>query len=149
MVAVKSDTPFSVRPLHEYFAAEITGLDLLQPLDEQTFQAVLSAFDEHSVLVFPGQTLSNEAHVAFSERFGPLETMLKGSAVKGPNFAAISNVDPDTDQIFAPDDHRMVRSYSNELWHTDSSFKAVSAWASLLHAKEAVSYTHLTLPTSG
>ncbi|MBT6276635.1 MAG: TauD/TfdA family dioxygenase, partial [Chromatiales bacterium] len=74
--------------------------------------------------------------VAFSRRFGTLETMLKGSVGTGSPFAGITNVDPQTDTILAPADHRMKRQYSNELWHTDSSFKKLSAWASLLYAKE-------------
>ena len=33
-------------------------------------------------------------------------------------------------------------------WHTDQIFTPVPAMATMLYAKEAVSYTHLTLPTN-
>jgi alpha-ketoglutarate-dependent 2,4-dichlorophenoxyacetate dioxygenase len=127
---------FSLQPLHALFGAQVTGIDLTSTPSDAVMEEVIAALDEYSVLVFSDQVLSNEQHVAFSERFGPLEIMLKGSAGDGSPFAGITNVDPDTNEIFAADDHRMQRNYSNELWHTDSSFKAVSAWVSILHAKE-------------
>jgi alpha-ketoglutarate-dependent 2,4-dichlorophenoxyacetate dioxygenase len=125
-----------IEPLHPLFAARVTGIDLSTTLTEAQYAEVLAALDRYSVLVFPEQAIDNAAHVRFSEWFGPLERMLKGSVGNGSAFAGITNVDPETDAIFTADDHRMQRQYSNELWHTDSSFKAVSAWISLLHAKE-------------
>ncbi len=125
-----------LKPLHPMFAAEVRGLDITRPLSDAEFAEVLAAFDEYCVLVWPDQPLDNDSQVAFSERFGPLERMLKGAVGDGSPFAGITNVDPKTNEIFGPNDHRMKRQYSNELWHTDSSFKAVSAWVSLLHARE-------------
>ena len=126
----------TVRPLHPLFAAEVTGIDLTQPLPDDVFAEVAAAFDEHSVLVFPGQKLDNDRQIAFSRRFGELEVMLKGVVGEDRHLAGISNVDPKTNQIIPADHPRMLRQYGNELWHTDSSFKPVSAKASLLHGRE-------------
>src|SRR2546422_4838213 len=53
-----------------------SGVDLGEPLDTATFQQILDAFQEYSVLVFHGQRLTDETQMAFSRRFGPLETTI-------------------------------------------------------------------------
>ena len=67
-------SPLTISPLHPLFAAEVSGVDLTRPLDDPTFERIAAAFDEHSVLVFHGQALTDEEQMAFSERWGPLET---------------------------------------------------------------------------
>ncbi len=126
----------AVRRLHPLFAAEVTGVDLTAPPTDAVFAEIAAAFDEHSVLVFPGQRLDDKQQLAFARRFGDLEVLQKGAIGERTLLAGISNVDPETDEIIPADDPRLLRQYSNELWHTDSSFKRVSARASLLHARE-------------
>src|SRR5712691_1057323 len=67
----------TVTPVHPAFAAEVSGVDLTQPLDDATFERIAVAFDDHSVLVFRGQALSDAQQMAFSERWGPLETTVR------------------------------------------------------------------------
>ena len=126
----------TVRRLHPLFAAEITGVDLTTPLAEPAFAEIAAAFDAHAVLVFPGQRLDDAGQLAFARRFGDLEVLQKGAIGERTLLAGIGNVDPATDDIIPADDPRLLRQYSNELWHTDSSFKRISARASLLHARE-------------
>jgi alpha-ketoglutarate-dependent 2,4-dichlorophenoxyacetate dioxygenase len=126
----------STKPLHEHLAAEIHGVDIAGGVDDETFSEIEAAFDEHSVVVFPDQRISNQQLMDFSVRFGELETMLKGFNGKHSYLAYIGNVDPKTNEIIAADDARMQRQFSNELWHTDSSFKPIGARASLLHGRE-------------
>jgi taurine dioxygenase len=52
--------------------AEVRGLDLSQPLDGPTVEAVLHAWYTHQVLVFRNQTLNDAQLVAFSRHFGEL-----------------------------------------------------------------------------
>jgi alpha-ketoglutarate-dependent taurine dioxygenase len=66
-------TTLTITPAHPAFAAEIGGVDLTQLLDDATFERIAVAFDDHSVLVFRGQALSDAQQMAFSERWGPLE----------------------------------------------------------------------------
>ena len=66
--------PIAIRQLTPVFGAEITQVDLTQPLDDATFAAVEDAFETYSVLVFPKQNLNDESQIAFSSRFGTLET---------------------------------------------------------------------------
>ena len=64
----------TVRQLTPVFGAEITHVDLTRPLDDATFAEVEKAFETYSVLVFPRQNLNDERQIAFSKRFGALET---------------------------------------------------------------------------
>jgi alpha-ketoglutarate-dependent 2,4-dichlorophenoxyacetate dioxygenase len=124
--------------VHPRFGARITGIDLRRPLDDVTFKTVLDAFNEYSVLVFPGQGLTDAQQIAFSERFGPLEQTI-GSIAHNPNvkpeISFIANVDPDGNLI-DPTDKRVIYHSANQMWHTDSSFKRVPALASALSGRE-------------
>ena len=130
----------NVTPLHPNLGARVEGVELTS-MDEGTRKAVFDAFQEHSVLVFPGQHLTDESQMAFSERlFGPLETTLKATGKEDrlhPKLVDLSNIDPDHDtKLMGWDDRRMIYQSGNQLWHTDSSFKPVPAMASLLSGRE-------------
>jgi len=123
---------------HPLFVAEVFDIDLTRPLRGETIEALKEAFNEHSILLFRNQDITDEQQIAFSERFGPLERMLIGSQGEGTPIAILSNVDPATDRIIPADDKRMIRNICNEMWHTDSSFKRVPAFASILSGREVV-----------
>ena len=134
-----------ITPLHPYFAARVEGVNLARTLDEPTFQQIFHAFQEFSVLVFPDQRLSDEQQMAFSRRFGPLETTIDSIGQERrlhQNLVDLSNLDPKQEgKLMDWSDRRMVYQSGNQLWHTDSSFKHVPAKCSLLSARE--------LPSSG
>ncbi|HYE93222.1 MAG TPA: TauD/TfdA family dioxygenase [Terriglobales bacterium] len=121
--------------LTEHFAAEIAGVDIGAPLDDATWTAIRAALDEHSVLVFRGQTLDDERQIAFSERFGPLEKTRSMNPAAGTVFARQSNLDIKTGEPIPAEDRRMVYQLANMLWHSDSSFKPVGSLCSLLSAR--------------
>jgi len=126
----------TIEKLHPLFVAEVSGIDLTKPQDDATITALKDAFEEHSILVFRGQDITDDQQVAFSERFGPLERMLIGSQGGGTPLAFLTNVDRETDHIIPPDDTRMIRNLCNMMWHTDSSFKRVPSLASILSGRE-------------
>jgi alpha-ketoglutarate-dependent 2,4-dichlorophenoxyacetate dioxygenase len=130
-----------VRPLHPVFVGEVTGVDLARPIDGPTFAAVEAAIHRHAVLVFPGQKISDEQQLAFSQRFGPLESSIRRLRQEKERperldirVSDISNID-ENNKIVAHDDRRRVGQLANQLWHTDSSFKPVPARYSLLSAR--------------
>jgi alpha-ketoglutarate-dependent 2,4-dichlorophenoxyacetate dioxygenase len=92
------------------------------------------------VLVFPDQRLTDEQQMAFSRRFGPLETTIRAAGRENrlhPNLVDLSNLDPENERrLMGWSDRRMVYQSGNQLWHSDSSFKPVPALASLLSARE-------------
>jgi alpha-ketoglutarate-dependent 2,4-dichlorophenoxyacetate dioxygenase len=130
----------TITPLLPHLGARVTGVDLAGPVDDATFRRIFDAFQEHSVLVFGGQRLTDEQQMRFSERFGPLETTLASIGKESrlhPNLVDLSNVDPDhDDKLMDWSDRRMLYQSGNQLWHTDSSFKPVPATASLLSGRE-------------
>ncbi|QXJ21234.1 TauD/TfdA family dioxygenase [Actinomadura graeca] len=62
----------TVEPVSPALGARVTDVDLSQELTERQWEEIREAFHRHSVLVFPGQTLSIEDQKRFSRRFGDL-----------------------------------------------------------------------------
>src|SRR4051812_7272280 len=122
-------------PLGPGFAAEMRGVTLRDVAeDDVAYAAVRAAFEEHSVLVFRGQQVTDEGQLAFSRRFGPPEITKVGSASAGSYFAVLTTIGEDGRVV--PADHRLsLRNKANQLWHTDSSFKRVPALTSMLPAR--------------
>lgn len=131
----------TVCPVSESFAAEVYDVDLSQPLSEEDLAALKSAFWTYGVLVFPGQSLTQEQHVAFARNFGDMDKTVLKAAVSDKilrvreDIADVSNLD-DKNELWAPDSRLRQLQLGNRLWHTDSSFKFVPALASLLYALE-------------
>jgi alpha-ketoglutarate-dependent 2,4-dichlorophenoxyacetate dioxygenase len=132
--------PLTITPVHPALGARVEGMDLTAPLDDATFQKIHDAFQEYSVLVFPGQRLTDEQQMVFTTRFGPLETTIKSIGQERrlhENMVDLSNVDPNAEgRLMGWKDRRMLYQSGNQLWHTDSSFKPVPAMASLLSGRE-------------
>src|SRR5437867_139134 len=130
----------TIAPVHPCFGARVEGVDLGEQLDAATFQQIFDAFQEYSVLVFHGQRLTDETQMAFSRRFGPLETTINATGREHrlhPNLVDLSNTDPERDgDLMDWAARRMLYRSGNQLWHTDSSFKPVPAMASLLSGRE-------------
>ena len=66
--------------------------------------------------------------------FGPLERTKVGSLCAGTLYVHITNVAPDA-TLVAASDRQALANRANQLWHTDSSFKATPALASVLSAR--------------
>ena len=124
-----------VVPLGPGFGAELRGITLAEvAADDAGYAAVRAAFEQHSVLVFRDQEVTDELQLAFSRRFGPPEVTKVGSQGTGSHFVILSTIGADGKVV--PPDHRLsLRSKANQLWHTDSSFKRVPALASILSAR--------------
>jgi alpha-ketoglutarate-dependent 2,4-dichlorophenoxyacetate dioxygenase len=131
--------PISLFPVTEHFAAEVGEIDLAKPLDAGTLQAVRDAFAAYGVLVFPAQELTIAQHLAFASNFGPLETTvavsMQGRKLRvREEIADIANLDVEG-KIWHRNSRTRLFQMGNRLWHTDSSFKAPSGYASLLYAR--------------
>jgi alpha-ketoglutarate-dependent 2,4-dichlorophenoxyacetate dioxygenase len=56
-------------PLGQGFAAELRGVTLADiAADDAAYKGTRAALEEHSVLVFRGQDVTDEAQLAFSRR---------------------------------------------------------------------------------
>jgi alpha-ketoglutarate-dependent 2,4-dichlorophenoxyacetate dioxygenase len=138
---IAEESPMDIIPIGPGFAAEIRGMTLADVAnDDAVYAAARAAFEEHSVLLFRGQQIGGEGQLAFSRRFGPPETTKVGSLGTGTNFVILTTIGDDGKVV--PEDHRFaLRNKANQLWHTDSSFKAVPALTSVLSAR--------TIPDNG
>lgn len=130
----------SLTPRHPLFFAEVGGVDLTQPMTAALFAEIEAAFNEHAVLLFRDQFMSDEQQVAFSEFFGPVFATTKyrwrGEKPRlGAQMTDVSNIGHDG-ELLAPDDPRRPHGRANRLWHTDNTFKHVPARCSLLSAHE-------------
>ena len=119
----------TVRHLHAALGAEISGINLAEPLDAATFGAVHQAWMEHLVLVFPGQALTDAQHIAFARRFGRLVTLYEhGTTVPGfPEIVRVSNVKEDGKPIGLAGAQELP-------WHHDHSYLDCPAKESFLEA---------------
>ena len=123
---------------HPLFFAEVNGVDLREPLSENDWLTISNGFNEHAILLFRDQLLSDEQHVAFSERFGPVIIATNyhwktETRRVHRQMADISNIDNNGD-ILAADDERRMHTLANRLWHTDNTFKYIPSRCSLLLA---------------
>jgi alpha-ketoglutarate-dependent 2,4-dichlorophenoxyacetate dioxygenase len=128
-----------IRPLTQHIGAEVDGIDLREPLSAAHAEEIHHGMDRHAVLVFHGQPLTNEQHLAFTQALGSLEdtarnTLRTAADFRLPTtFADVSNLDGNN-QPYGQNDRRRLFAIGNQLWHSDSSFKAVPAKYSLLRA---------------
>ncbi|MBM4443609.1 MAG: TauD/TfdA family dioxygenase [Candidatus Rokubacteria bacterium] len=129
-----------MRQVGPCFAAEVEGIDLTKPLSAEDVVAIHAGMDEHAVLVFHDQPLTDEQQLAFTRSLGEIEHAV-GTSLRAPEdyrlpttFADVSNLDKDN-RVYARDDRRRLFAIGNRLWHSDSSFKVVPAKYSLLHAR--------------
>ena len=129
----------TVCPVTPTFAAEIGDVDLTKPVADADFEAIKDAFWKYSVLIFPGQQLTQAQHLAFSEKFGPVEKERTLDPKATPSrfsgeFADISNLSADG-RIWGETSRQRMYKAGNKLWHTDSSFKRLPSLCSLLYSR--------------
>lgn len=123
----------TIAPSTATLGATVTGVGL-NALSDREWRAIEDAFHEHAVLVFPRANLTEDEHIAFSRRFGPLERTLS-KRTERQEISLLSNVGADGG-VAKPDDKLGLFLKGNRYWHTDSSFKKVGAKVSLLRALE-------------
>jgi len=70
-----------VRPSGGALGAEIVGVDLSKPMDDETFEAVHAAWLQNLVICFRNQEIDSKAQIAYGSRFGEL------SRIHTPEFA--------------------------------------------------------------
>jgi taurine dioxygenase len=120
----------SVQKSGAALGAEI-GFDLSRGMDEQQFAEIEAAFHDNIVVVFRGQNLSNEQHIAFSRRFGELDLHIVRKYVlpDHPEILRISNIRNDNGELIGLADAGFT-------WHTDTSYLRRPSRCSLLRAIE-------------
>jgi taurine dioxygenase len=122
-----------VIPTGAALGAEVRSVDL-RDLDDASLVRIMQAWHEHSVLLFRGQTLSDQELIAFSRRLGDLDLAPIQETgrrfVEGlPEIYIVSNVKVNGEPIGSLGDGEAV-------WHTDMSYLDLPPKASMLYALE-------------
>jgi taurine dioxygenase len=113
-----------VRPVAGALGAEIAGLDLSRPLDDDTVAAIRQAWLEHLVLFFRDQPLPPAEFLGFARRFGePIEYPFVKGLDQFPEIIAVLKRE-----------HERVN--FGGIWHSDTTYLDVPPMASLLLARE-------------
>jgi len=134
----------SVFPITPDFVAEVGDVDLSSRLTASELEAIRAAFRRYAVLIFPAQSLSEEAHLDFGSHFGPLEATLRDARSRvRTGLTDLANLDSDGN-LWSADNKLRLMLDGNRLWHTDSSFKEPTAYASLLYARSIAPIGGLT-----
>jgi len=129
----------SLHPVTPDFVAEVGDVELGKKLAPEDLAAIRAAFTKYAVLVFPDQEFTDESQLDFARNFGPLETTVfkarKDHKLRlHENMADVGNLDAEN-RILETNDRQRLYNLGNRLWHTDSSFKRLPAYCSMLHAR--------------
>lgn len=113
----------TIRQVGVFLGAEVTGVDLGAPLDDETVAALTRAHGEHGVLVFPEQRIDGEDLKRFGRYFGELTVHpFSTSARDNPELIVYDNKEgnppPPTD-----------------IWHTDETFREAPPMGTILCSK--------------
>jgi taurine dioxygenase len=110
-----------VRPLTAAIGAEVSGIDLRRPLEEAEVAELRAALLRHLVLFFRDQPLSDEEHLAFATRFGPLSVPpLTTRYQDRPAVTVLDQVHP--------------KGEGADEWHSDNTFMDHPPMGSILRA---------------
>src|SRR5215475_5706846 len=112
------------RPTSGAVGAEILGIDLSKGLDDSDVEELRAAFNEYGVIFFRDQNITPEQHIAFAERFGPINVNRFFKAASG--YPQIAEVRKEPEQ----------KTNIGGGWHTDHSYDQVPALGSILLARE-------------
>lgn len=121
----------TVNRIGKHIGAEISGVDLTQPLTDDLFAQIAQAFFDNEVVFFRNQNITPEQQVAFTKRFGILEHHVrKESRLPGhPEILVVSNLLDDNGNAIGAQD-------AGRFWHSDLSYKKEPSMLSALYAVE-------------
>ncbi len=102
--------------------AEIVGLDLAAPLNEDALGTIKQALAAHGVVFFRDQRLTPSQHIGFARQFGPINVNRFFAHADGyPEIALVAKEPHHTKNIGGG-------------WHTDHSYDPHPALGSILYA---------------
>ncbi|MEQ8655270.1 MAG: TauD/TfdA family dioxygenase [Kiloniellales bacterium] len=110
------------------FGAEVTGIDLTQPLSDREAREIRLGLAENRALCFPGQKIQPADFLRFSRLFGYAHPhVLEHLRLpEQPEILVLTNIVEDESK---PHGHNGAA-----FWHTDNSYEAEHASATMLYA---------------
>lgn len=115
-----------VSPLTRYIGAEVSGIDLRQPVDQEVFAQIEEALMDYGVLFFREQDLTDNQQIKFASLFAPV------------NRSAFARTDANGDAGFIEWlDDSPENPPKADLWHTDVAFRPEPPVYAVLNCREA------------
>jgi len=114
--------PINVEPMTSVLGAEVSGIDLAEPLDESELASLYDIWVKHKVLFFRDQELTPEQHKAFAANFGEFQA---------PGFVPTL---PDYPEVKYQEQPNKTGVEGNIVYHSDDLFLDVPSKASVLYA---------------
>jgi alpha-ketoglutarate-dependent 2,4-dichlorophenoxyacetate dioxygenase len=131
----------SIRQIHPVFVGEVSGIDCSKPLSPADVAAIEAGMDQHAVLIFHDQPLTDQQQIDFTRQFGDLESYNTAGHIRkneesrlGSGIADFSNLDK-SGSIMSDQDRVWFFKLGDRLWHSDSSFRPIPAKYSLLSGR--------------
>ena len=126
---VNPEAELSIRPLEPTIGAEISGIDLSQPISDAVRDEIKRTLLEYKVVFFRDQQLNTDQHAAFAARFGKLYVH--------PNTKRdekIANIHKISAEDFAKYERVKDPTTVEAGYHTDTSWRLVPTWGAVLRA---------------
>lgn len=117
-----------IRPLHPRFGAEITGLDLSDGINDESFSVIWETFNEYGLFLIRGQGLSVDNQVDLGRRFGDVQVhvMSQYLTTGHPEVYYLSNLDENGKPNGKHPDRGTMH------WHTDGSWRDKPGQATIM-----------------
>ena len=135
--SLRDSTTITVTPLHPAIGAEIGGVDLNRPLDDDTVREIKQAWYDHSVLLFRDQDISGEDQLRLAGHFGTIAERHKpkpgASASDSPDWTNLMPISDKKDE----DGKSLGALGHGEMWfHSDKCYHQRPHRASFLYGIE-------------
>lgn len=137
IVTAMGGTRVRLSPLAPALGAEVSGVDLSQPADDNVAAELRRALAEHLVLFLRDQALTPERLVAFAGLFGPVGAypFAEPIAEHGQVIAIVKEAHQTTN--------------FGGIWHTDTPYLETPSLGSVLYAREVPPFGGDTLWANG
>ncbi|MDP6342965.1 MAG: TauD/TfdA family dioxygenase [Alphaproteobacteria bacterium] len=117
------NTGITIQPISPILGAEISGVNLAKPLDDETFEAIHGALMQHLAIFFRDQEITMEQHKDFGRLFGDLHVHPAAPAPAGHPEILVIHADENSKRV------------AGHAWHSDVSCDAEPPMGSILYLK--------------
>lgn len=121
--AMRRGSHVAIEPLNPVIGAELSGIDLREPVTDDAIATLRDALNRHQVIFFRDQAITPEQQLALGRRFGELHVH---PIVRGKPRAEWTELLP----VYADAGTKRI---AGDKWHTDVSCDEKPPYASILH----------------
>lgn len=128
-ISTQTRQELTVTPVTGYLGAELSGVDLSQPLDDATVAEIKGALNTHGVIFFRDQDLTPEQYLAFGSNFGQISVSKALPTVDG--YPLINEL------IRQPEAQPNI---TGDAWHADQTYRDDPTYGTMLYGLQVPPY---------